>query len=87
MIDSHERRDVATVDILGAFLQANLKEDEVIYLVLRGKMAEMLCEIDPEMFEAHKRWDERKGEYIIYTTLNRAVYGTIQAGENCKFLK
>jgi len=92
VIDAHEGRDVATVDIPGAFLQANLKKDEEIYMVLRGKMAELLCEIDPEKYEAHKRWDEKKGEYIIYTTLSKAVYGTIQGAirfyeELTEFLK
>jgi len=83
---------VTTVDIPGTFLQANLKTDEEIYMVLREKMAELLCEIDPEKYEAHKRWDEKKGEYIIYTTLNKAVYGTIQGAirfyeELTEFLK
>ena len=48
VIDAHEGRDIATVDIPGAFLQAHLKENEEIFMVLRGKMAELLCAIDPE---------------------------------------
>ena len=82
VIDAHERRDIATEDIPGAFLQAHLKENEEMFMVLRGKMAELLCAIDQENYGAHKQWDEKKREYryIIYTTLNKAVYGTIQGG-------
>ena len=48
VIDAHVGRDIATVDIPGAFLQAHLKENEEIFMVLLGKMAELLCAIEPE---------------------------------------
>ena len=39
-IDSHEMRKVVTVDIPGAYLQSKLHDDEKVFVVLRGKMAE-----------------------------------------------
>jgi len=47
-IDSHEMRKVVTVDIPGAYLQSKLHHDEQVFVVLRGKMAELLCQTDPK---------------------------------------
>ena len=47
VIDAMERRDVATVDIPGAFMQADI--DEVVHVNFEGEIAEMLAsEIGPE---------------------------------------
>jgi hypothetical protein len=43
--DAMERRDVATVDIPGAFMQADMEQDTV-HMKLEGKMAELLVRID-----------------------------------------
>jgi len=41
MIDAFEHRDVATVDIPGAFLQTRMPEDERdVHVILDGRMAE-----------------------------------------------
>ena len=45
VIDAKEKRDVGTVDLPGAFMQADM-EDEV-YMKLEGKMAELMVRIDP----------------------------------------
>ena len=51
IIDAFEGRDVATVDIPGAFLQAKLPPDEEkIHVVLDGRMAELLAKISPETY-------------------------------------
>jgi hypothetical protein len=44
-IDALEGRDVATVDIPGAFMQADI--DEVVHVKFEGEMAEMLVKLDP----------------------------------------
>eukprot|EP00536_Pseudo-nitzschia_multiseries_P000823 jgi/Psemu1/1867/gm1.1867_g len=43
MIGAIEGRDVATVDIPGAFLQTDMPEGEDVYIKLNGTMAELLC--------------------------------------------
>jgi Reverse transcriptase (RNA-dependent DNA polymerase) len=40
VIDAKENHDVATADIPGAFMQADM--DEVLYMRLEGKMVEIL---------------------------------------------
>jgi hypothetical protein len=44
-IDVHEGRDVATSDILGAFLQTDMEGN--VHMMLEGKMAELLARLDP----------------------------------------
>ena len=46
MTNGHEERDVALMDIPGAFLQAD--NDEFILMLLQGKLAEMMVKVDPE---------------------------------------
>jgi hypothetical protein len=47
-IDALEHRDVATVDIPGAFMQADM--DEVVHMKLEGQMAELLVQLDPKLY-------------------------------------
>ena len=45
IIDTFERHDIATADILGAFLQMKQPNDEVVHVILDGRMAELLAKI------------------------------------------
>ena len=45
VIDAKERRDVATVDIPGAFMQGD--QDETVHMRLEGTLAELLTKCDP----------------------------------------
>ena len=45
VIDAMERRKVATVDIPGAFMQADI--DEIVYVKLVGDLARLLIRVDP----------------------------------------
>jgi hypothetical protein len=49
-IDALERRDVATVDIPGAFMQADM--DELVHMRLEGTMAELLVKLDPKLYRS-----------------------------------
>lgn len=51
VIDAMEGRDVATVDIPGAFLQADM--EDTVHMKLEGKMAELLVKIDPKMYREY----------------------------------
>jgi hypothetical protein len=50
-IDAMEGRDVATVDVSGAFMQADI--DEVVHVKFEGERAEMLVKMDPKL---HRKW-------------------------------
>jgi hypothetical protein len=50
VIDAYEKRDVATVDIPGAFLQTKMPSDKKVHVVLEGRIAELLAKITPDVY-------------------------------------
>jgi hypothetical protein len=66
-IDTLEGRDVATVDIPGAFMQADM--DETVHVKLEGTMAELFTRLDPKMLLA--------GSMEIRFPLDEAVIATV----------
>jgi hypothetical protein len=75
VIDAMEGRDVATVDIPGAFMQANI--DEVAHVKFEGEMAEMLVELDPQLHRKHVK--DENGKTVLYVELLKAPCGTLKA--------
>ena len=52
-IEALEERDVAIIDLPNAFVQTDLIKDErpvKIIMIIRGKLAELLCEIAPDTY-------------------------------------
>lgn len=75
VIDALEGRDVAVVDIPGAFMQVDM--DELVHVRLTGKMVQLLLEIDREMYEPCLTIEN--GEQVLYVELLKALYGTLRA--------
>jgi hypothetical protein len=75
IIDAKEGRDVATLDIPGAFMQSDM--NEVLYLQLDGPMAELLVGMNPEKWKKYSVGEN--GKQVIYVRLLKAHYGTLQA--------
>eukprot|EP00957_Ditylum_brightwellii_P036376 2754363-Ditylum_brightwellii.AAC.1 len=69
-----EGRDVAVIDIPGVFMQANI--NELIYVKLEGELVDLIVKFRPEyaQFITYER-----GKKVIYTELDKALYGTLQA--------
>ena len=76
VINAHEKRDVAIVDIPGAFL--NTKNDEEIVMCLRGKPVELMVRMNPMLYRPYMRIGH-KGIPILYMKLNKALYGLLCA--------
>ena len=74
-IDAKERRDVATVDIPGAFMQAFM--NEFVVVKLEGPLAKLLEKVKPELYT--KFVTVENGKPVIYVRLLKALYGTLQA--------
>ena len=51
IIDALKRRDVATTDITGAFIQADMKE--IVNMKIEGEMAQLMTKIDPKKYEKY----------------------------------
>jgi hypothetical protein len=75
VIDAVEKRDVATCDIPGAFMQSDMKGKVV--MKLEGVMAEVILKIDPKQYT--KFVAKENGKDVIYVILKKALYGTVQA--------
>ena len=74
ILDAMERREVAVIDIPGAFMQAIM--DPGVYMRITGLMVTLLLEIDDSYrpFVVYER-----GEPVLYVELLRAIYGTLRA--------
>jgi hypothetical protein len=74
-IDAKEERDVATMDLPGAFMQADF--DEHLHVLLEGEMAEALVRLDPGKYKEFLFY--RHGKAALYVLLTKALYGMLQA--------
>ena len=75
VIDAAEDRDVATADVTGAFLQADM--NDFVTVVFEGTMVDLLVEVDKE----YKQYihTTSTGKRLLYVKLNKAMYGCIKA--------
>ena len=77
LIAAHEGREVVSFDIPGAFLQAEMSDDKLVLLVLRGEFVDYMCEVNPEHIP-NVRYDKR-GKKVLYMRVVRAIYGCIES--------
>ena len=75
VIDALENREVAVLDIPGAFMQADI--DELVHVRFTGEMVSMLLNIDNDMYNEYVVIE--KGEKAMYMELLKALYGTLRA--------
>ena len=75
VIDAKEQRDVATVDIPGAFMQGD--QDETVHMHLEGTLAELLTKRDPKLYHQYVVTENNKP--VLYVELIKALYGTLRA--------
>ena len=72
-IAAHERRNVAVVDVGGAFLNAVMPKSEPVYMRLDNTMSEYMVSIDP----GYSQYRQRNG--AITVLLRKALYGCVQS--------
>ena len=75
VIDAKEQRDVATVDIPGAFMQGD--QDETVHMHLEGTLAELLTKCDPKLYRQYVVTENNRP--VLYVELIKALYGTLRA--------
>jgi len=78
-IAAHENRHVKTLDIGGAYLNADMHKTGIdVFMRLDGKMVDILC----EMNNTYNRYrvKSEKGDYII-VNLDRALYGCVESAK------
>ena len=80
VIDALENRDVAVLDVPGAFMQADI--DELVHVRFTGEMVKMLLHIDKEMYGEYVVME--KGEQVMYMELLKAFYAQLAcSGRSC----
>ena len=75
-MEAHNHCDIATIDLPGAFLHTDNDEDTI--MLLRGKLAELLVQIDPTVYRKYVITSSR-GEPMLYVKLQKAIYGLLRS--------
>ena len=76
VIDATEQRYIAILDITNAFLHAD--NYEKILMLLRGRLAEMMVQVDPSMYRKYVTYSSN-GKAMLYVRLRKDHYGTLRA--------
>lgn len=76
IILAHERGDVASADIPGAFLHAT--NDDKVTMCLNGLLAKMIVKIAPNLYRPFIMANAN-GKPILYVNLEKALYGQLKS--------
>ena len=76
VVDAHERRNIAIIDVENAFLQS--ENDRRIIMAIRGKTAELLVQLNPALHRPYI-WYIKKGVPMLYVQIEKALYGMLRA--------
>jgi hypothetical protein len=77
VINAIKGRDVATANIPGAFLQADMEED--VTVVFEGSEVDLLIGIDP--IYSKFKYTTNSGKKLLFVKLLKAIYGTVLAAK------
>ena len=74
MIDAYEGREVATVDVPGAYFHADIPKDKN-HLKVRETIVDIMCQINPEHNKnvRYKNWQK-----VLYMLVLRVIHGCIE---------
>jgi hypothetical protein len=75
-IDAHKGRDVAVVDVPGAFLSLGM--DEYVLMTIKGRLAELMVKAAPNMYRKYITLDANN-QPILYVKLQKALYGCLRS--------
>ena len=75
IIDALENREVAVLDVPGAFMQADI--DELVHVRFTGEMVNMLLHIDYDKYKDYVVTE--RDDKVMYMELLKALYGTLRA--------
>lgn len=76
VIDAFEGRDIATFDVPGAYLHAEMPKDKRILMIIRGDFVDILCKACPKYIPYVKTTNGKK---VLYVRVLRAIYGCIES--------
>ena len=74
-INELEGRDVAVIDITGAYLSADM--DNEVHVVFRGTLAEIMVMSDPALYWPFVSYET--GNPVLYVRLQKELYGCLKS--------
>jgi hypothetical protein len=74
LIDANEKRDVATADVVGAYLHAYMPD--FVLIKLTGETVELMCQVNPK-YRAFVVVEN--GKPVLYLQLLKALYGCVKS--------
>jgi hypothetical protein len=74
MIDAREGRDVATADVAGAYLNADM--NDFVILKMTGSDLDILCQVNPEY---NNFVEIENGKKVLYLRVLKALYGMVKS--------
>jgi hypothetical protein len=74
-IDAKEERDVATADVAGAYLKADM--NDLVHLRFTGNMVDYVVAANRTRYEKYVCYEGKTK--VLYTRLTKALYGCIQS--------
>eukprot|EP00804_Cyclotella_cryptica_P011174 CCRYP_007703-RA/>CCRYP_007703-RA protein AED:0.04 eAED:0.08 QI:0/0/0/1/0/0/2/0/275 len=75
-MDAYQARDVAYIDLPGAFLYT--LTDEKVIMVVRGELCELMCLVEPKLYRKYVCKDKR-GQHVLYVELYKSLYGLMHS--------
>jgi hypothetical protein len=75
-IDAKEGRVVATADVEGAYLHADM--DDAVLMLFEGDMVDYMVQANPGKYEPYV-YTTKKGKKLLYVKLLKALYGCIKS--------
>ena len=63
MIDAYEDRYTAIADVPGAYLHAEMPQDKLVSLKLKGQFADIMCKVNPE-YKQYLRYEGKTKVFL-----------------------
>ena len=73
LIDAHEKQDVATANVAGAYLKAYM--DDIVLMKFSGASLDVLCKLNSEHM---RNVTIENGVKVLYIRLIKALYGCVK---------
>ena len=48
-------------------------------MLLKGKLAKLMTLVEPKLYHQHVRYNNQKGEAILYVKMSKALYGILKS--------
>jgi hypothetical protein len=79
LVDAQENCDISIVDILNAFIQTVVEDNEdKVVMRIRGHMVDVLVKVAPRVYGPHVLTNKQGRKQLLVECLN-AIYGTMVA--------